>query len=58
MEESTMIVQIAWQNALYINVIEYSIIYHYKSYWSFSQKYFDNNAQNLENMAIVNAREL
>ena len=31
-----MIVQTAWQNALYINPIEYSsilIIYHYKSKW-------------------------
>ena len=64
MEQSAMIVQTAWQNALYINPIEYlhiSIIYQYKSYWIISQyteKHFDNIAWNLEHMAIVIAREL
>ena len=65
MEQSAMIVQTAWQNALYINPIEYStilIIYHYKSYWIiftiYTEKIFDNNTWNLEHMAIINAREL
>ena len=65
MEQSAIIVQTAWQNALYINPIEYSsilMIYHHKSYWIiitiYIKKNFDNNAWNFEHMAIVNAREL
>ena len=36
MKQSAMTVQTTWQNALYINKLEYSsilIIYHYRSYW-------------------------
>ena len=60
-----MIVQTAWQNALYTNPIDYSsilIIYLYRSYWIifilYTEKHFDNNAWNMDHMAIVNAREL
>ena len=62
MEQSAVIVQSAWQNALYINPIEYLIVYHYKSYWIiftiYIEKNFDNNAWNLEHITIVDAREL
>ena len=56
-----MIVQTAWQNALYINPIEYSIFYCYKSYWIiytiYTKKYFYNISWNSEHMAIINAIE-
>ena len=65
MEQSTTIMQAAWQNVPYINPIEDSsilIIHHYRNYWIiftiYTEKNFGNNAWNLEHMAIVNAREL
>ena len=65
MEQSAMIVQTAWQNALYTNAIDYSsilIIYLYRRYWIifilYTEKIFDNNTWNLEHMTIVNAGEL
>ena len=59
MERSVMIVQTAWQNALYTNPIDYSPILKLLDHFIlYTEKHFDNNAWNMDHMAIVNAREL